>query len=295
VRRDKKNSLMRHVHQPPPPVLYHYTSLDVLEKITKTGSVWASDIDFLNDSSEFVTALSFIKEEIESRIERDLPLKDAIIPQLKQLSLDPAHPTDLFVTSLSTEGDSLPQWRAYCPSGLGVAIGFLPWALKGAELEISDVARALHKFPTKSSLIKCVYTTKEKRKLLDDYLEHYFVLARTEKQGTYESATFLQDLVLFCSPFFKNESFREEREWRLAVTCEFKDIPTRHFRIGRSTIVPFIKLDLKTNYRLDFIKEIVIGPTPNKDLAYRGVATMLSRRGLHSAQVRLSNIPYRTW
>ena len=39
-----------------------------------------------------------------------------------------------YVASFSRDGDSLPQWRAYCPNGNGVSIGFRVAALKRTTL-----------------------------------------------------------------------------------------------------------------------------------------------------------------
>ena len=36
----------------PPPLLWHYTTFDALESITRTGVLWASRIQFLNDEKE---------------------------------------------------------------------------------------------------------------------------------------------------------------------------------------------------------------------------------------------------
>ena len=73
------------------------------------------------------------------------------------------------------------------------------------------------------------------------------------------------------------------------------DVPSRQFHVGRSTVIPHLQVNLKQNYRLDFIKEVVIGPTPNQNLAYMGVKTLLNRRDLSSVEVRHSHIPYRAW
>jgi hypothetical protein len=283
--------LLKHLAQKPPRVLYHYTSLEVLEKITRNGEIWASDIEFLNDSEEYVNAKAFIKHELEMRVAKNEKLRSIVHSHVGQMYHELDH-LDVYVASFSTEGDSLPQWRGYCPNGQGVAIGFLPWALTSGELDLpkGDDQSIDRK------LLKCVYTSKEKTKLLDAHLNHFLKLV-AEHFGTdsMEPGSFLQTLTEACCPFFKNESFREEMEWRLSVRCLHRDIPQREFHLGRSTVVPHLRIDLRENYRLDFIKEVVIGPTPNKDLAFMGVKTLLNRRDLSSVAVRNSNIPYRMW
>ena len=44
----------------PPPVLYHYTSLAVLQKMTKEGVLWASDLRYLNDTTEYSLLLDHL-------------------------------------------------------------------------------------------------------------------------------------------------------------------------------------------------------------------------------------------
>jgi hypothetical protein len=114
--------LLTHLSQKPPRVLYHYTSLEVLEKITRNGEIWASDIEFLNDSEEYVNAKAFIKHELEMRVAKNEKLRSIVHSHVGQMYHELDH-LDMYVASFSTEGDSLPQWRGYCPSGQGVAIG----------------------------------------------------------------------------------------------------------------------------------------------------------------------------
>lgn len=289
--RRTSSPLLKHLDQKPPRILYHYTSLEVLEKITRSGEIWASDIEFLNDSDEYVNAKKFIKQELEQRVEKNEKLRAMVHAHVGQIEHELDH-LDTYVTSFSTEADSLPQWRGYCPNAQGVAIGFLPWAIKSAEFG-----------PTKEDyeridlqLLKCVYTPKEKRTLLDPHLDRFLeLLDKHLGTDSLEPGRLLGTLTDACCPFFKNESFSEEREWRLSVRCWDRNSPPREFHIGRSTIIPHLKGNLKKNYSLDFIKEVVIGPTPNQALAYMGVKTLLNRRDLSRVEVRNSHIPYRTW
>lgn len=285
------NPLVKHLTQTPPSILYHYTSMEVLEKITRNGEIWASDIEFLNDSEEYVNAKAFIKDELQRRVADNEKLRSIVHSQVGQMYHELDH-RDVYVAALSAEGDSLPQWRGYCPNGQGVAIGFLPWALKSGKLDLNDK----EKNGIDVRLLKCVYSSKEKVKLLDAHLIHFLKLVG-EHFGTdsIEPGSFLQSLTEACCPFFKNESFREEMEWRLAIRCLYRDVPKREFHIGRSTVVPHLGVNVRENYRLDFIKEVVIGPTPNQNLAYMGIKTLLNRRELSGVAVRHSKIPYRMW
>lgn len=289
--------LLKHLNQPPPPIVYQYTSMGVLEKITDTGEIWASEARFLNDSTEFEHARMYIRGMLEDRVQKsallyrvkeDLPIVDRRSDEY-----------DVFIASFSSEGDSLPQWRGYCSAGHGVAIGFNPDALTSGDFEIS---KGFKPVPDDEStierwLLKCVYTDEEKRKLIGDSIDGYLnvIEGKNPRLTPNRGATFLLNTVQMCTPLFKNASFREEQEWRLVVNCYYDHQPKRHFRIWGSTAVPFIKIDIRKEHKHDFIKEVVIGPCSNENLAIRGVNRLLASRGLGKDKVRSSKIPYRTW
>jgi hypothetical protein len=47
-----------------PEIVYHYTSLAAMMKILKTQKIWASDIGYLNDSSERLHLLNIVDAEL---------------------------------------------------------------------------------------------------------------------------------------------------------------------------------------------------------------------------------------
>lgn len=82
---------------------------------------------------------------------------------------------EVFVASFSKEGDSLPQWRGYGSNGQGVAIGFLPAALKSGLLQIPEIephGDPEHP-PTDLSLMKCVYKDTEKHAIIIESVDSY--------------------------------------------------------------------------------------------------------------------------
>jgi hypothetical protein len=81
----------------------------------------------------------------------------------------------------------------------------------------------------------------------------------------------------------KEPSFAEEREWRLLVIDE----RTEHvlFRAGPSGPVPYIELTLPEPSP---VREIVIGPAPERELRRRGVEQRLAHRGYLDVGVRES-------
>ena len=104
----------------------------------------------------------------------------------------------------------------------------------------------------------------------------------------------LARLVALSSPLFKDVSFKEELEWRLVINCHSFNTPPRDFRMGAFTLVPHIDVDVRKNHKLDYIKEVVIGPNPHPQLAMEAVERLLIQRGLPDAKITGSAVPFRS-
>ena len=120
-----------------PPIVYHYTSTDTLLKIATAEkgneSIWATNIRFLNDVKERDHCREMIAHRLEHMTTtRWLELGYDFPSALSKI--DQSHWHVPYVTSFSTDPDSLPQWRAYCPNGNGVSIGFKSASLRSAVL-----------------------------------------------------------------------------------------------------------------------------------------------------------------
>src|SRR3972149_5919227 len=111
-----------------PNILYHYTSKTGLLGIIKDKCLWATNILYLSDAAEFSYTL-----EVSSKV-LDTKMKDTTLThnesklihkmyEVVQGNLE-FHIPDTYVACFSEDGDSLSQWRAYCPKTGGFSIGF---------------------------------------------------------------------------------------------------------------------------------------------------------------------------
>jgi hypothetical protein len=110
-------------------LLYHYTNLDAFTKIVATGKLWATHIQYLNDTSE----QRLVRESILVRIEERLKSESGEARQkllfwqqrlLSWTDWGDAEDTTYYVICFSEDGgDRLSQWRGYGAQG-GVSIGF---------------------------------------------------------------------------------------------------------------------------------------------------------------------------
>ena len=115
---------------------------------------------------------------------------------------------EAFVCSFSEDGDSLPQWRGYCPNGLGIAIGFSSDVLKAGQLEFPRVTSQASDSDEASfnyELLKCVYTQEDKERLIEEDVENYLkaVTGGHPRISQLRSRLLLVTLIAMGSPLFK--------------------------------------------------------------------------------------------
>jgi Protein of unknown function (DUF2971) len=108
-----------------PTVLYHYTTQVGLLGILDSQCMWATKIQFMNDATEFRTAIETVATELRSRAPDpfDTSAEHARVDALSD-QVSAVESTDVFVLSLTEEGDQLSQWRAYSGRHSGFSIGF---------------------------------------------------------------------------------------------------------------------------------------------------------------------------
>src|SRR5271165_4390934 len=62
----------------------------------------------------------------------------------------------------------------------------------------------------------------------------------------------------------------------------------------KSTLIPYVEAEpqVKDGY---FIKEVIVGPTPNPDLSIESIKGLFRSLNHPEVTVRASNVPYRHW
>lgn len=274
-----------------PRILYHYTSGSGLIGILGSRSIWATDVRFLNDSSEYSFALGLARDEIEGNLAKarnkfDLALYTVLAERLKT---DTA--AEVCVTSFTENADQLSQWRAYCPPNGGYAIGFAGKSLVQSKESNPD-----------RFLVRCVYDALTQGSLIRGLVQDVAAFAEENAHGVEthdrvfrESFKLFGRLITLIAPVLKHHSFTEEQEWRLVLLPSSFENDPLEFRQGRSMLVPYHKYPFPNETGLAPVEELVVGPTPHPPLARDAARALLSSCGLPSVTVRSSLIPYRAW
>ena len=336
--------LINHHYQDPPHTLYHYTSLEALVSIVRSKRLRASSIRFLNDTSELQRFTKDVVAILHQRIPSlgNVSEINDLIVQTKSLLKH-----SFFVASFSEKSDLLSQWRAYCPSGLGVSIGFKSSCLNGdwiwnpnddkhpflmdfelrpvryhdqqnraqAESEVDSLIELTRKegmFEAVARILPPIRADLQKEVFPDGLakdLERRFERQLKQFHGLRAEEAEILPLrsvaawVGLLAPFIKHEAFEEEREWRIVVTNGHQRMMGQQFRMGKSTLIPFVEclLDLefdggKVIARDEyFISEVVVGPTPTPKLTVEALKSLFWSEGQKDVSIRTSVVPFRSW
>lgn len=281
----------------PPKRLYHYTTQRGLLGILKSKTLWATRIQYLNDSSEFGYTLPLWTKAVEVRQRR---LRESSSPTAEFRSqfasllgelpiiFERFSKIPIYVVCFSEDGDSLDQWRAYCPSGPGFSIGF------NSEQTIVTSTIKQHCF-----IAPCIYDPARQMKLVDALCGNLMMIALNPPpenvKRTKSSKSKFEDRTsfdyVFLASVFKNPSFKSEKEWRVVTRA----LPDKHrqlaFREGRHVPIPHYVFELSSpNKRPDV--DIIVGPNSQMSLAIDSVNMLLRNQGWVGS-ARPSAVPLR--
>lgn len=255
-------SLFRGVQTPPGPI-YHYTSPEAFEKIIQNREVWATNAAYLNDVSELSYPVRLAKVVISdiAEAEGDARIREFISGIARDLE-EHAIYKPWYVTSFSTRGNLLSQWRGYCPRG-GYSIGFDPGTfariLKQSHLLFGPVN---YRPVSQEAAI---------RKVIADWLnvvreiqspDPNILDAQFSRESQLQLALSVGEALIF----FKSEAFREEREWRVAL-LDITGEATKRFRDRNGVLTPYVVIPISGNDGRLPLNSVCVSPLGDSQLA----------------------------
>lgn len=307
------NSLQNMVTMKDRPLLAHYTSLEVLEKIFLTNEIWFSNPLFMNDLqemrfgilegvktlNEFALEQQFI--DICGSRERAEIIQNSFLRYFQDF--DAKHVLDVYVFCLSehepTNTDGLlSMWRGYGGNGAGAALVFKTDAVTlnaSSPLLFAKVQYASEQERVawmKTIFSGCAAVLKQEA-IPDDKLYHV--------------AFHMFSLVKLYALTSKHHGFKEEREWRIIYLPD-RD-PNRllaeqfSYVVGKNGIEPKLRLriePLKTDPRETWtfhsiLDRIILGPNISSPLSISAVRRMFEtlKRPEFTEMLTSSSIPLR--
>jgi hypothetical protein len=283
-----------HIDRPAPDILYHYTSLDAMTKVVSSRSLLASDTRFLNDSKELTHLTTTIIDRLKIRLRSAGPdKKPALQWLLSNLENDERDP--VYVISFSAKADDLSQWRGYTHTTQGVCIGFDTKGLRDALKQMKGDRHERGRF---LMLGKVIYLGENEGSSFDEFITSacgYIDVI----DGDVVRSVAAERLITSATPFYKHIAFKDEREWRIRMSANsvFVNDPLPvECRLGKSSLIPAVRLPFEgTNMENSFIKEIIVGPTPESELSVYSIRQFVEAENLLGVAVRPSKVPYRDW
>lgn len=275
----------------PGETIYHYTTFSGLLGIIESGTLWASDIRYMNDSAELNHMVHLISEEVDLRVAHGHQ-NPRLLHQFKDwIAHRVTNGHMLFAGSFRANGNLLSQWRGYSELGKGVSIGFDPaQIMRCAKAQGFIVGRCIYDSARQADLI---------RQIIDRVED---LAARTSGTREVDEYTFeevfeqVESDLLRIAAILKHPSFQEEEEWRIVspVVTDFKD-PSVHYREGTSMLVPYFEFSLiDPQSAKQKIEHIFLGPTPNRSLSMNSLAMYLAKSGVSPERgIQYCQIPYR--
>lgn len=272
-------------------MLYHYCSPETFLAICTGKKLRFCDIYSMNDYLEMhwgyqawekaaTQLLDQVGVEFLNRI-------DAILSGSGRAALPLA-------SCLSTDGDTLSQWRAYSQDGLGFCIGF--------------DAEMILRLPV-TPLRVCYSEVEQVTEIADFILE----LHKREKQGPIDDDTFFAHAFKLAMDLsaYKNPAFGEEKEVRLihlvgleesgrshrlvdqpgrAFGCEHGPLPV-NFIMKQGSPVPHLDLSFIGPAGQSPIRQVIVGPKNQSLLT--SISIMLETLGIPGVEVIRSAASYR--
>lgn len=119
----QKDILKEILSRTPPNLLHHYTTQAGFIGIVESEELWATHTQYLNDTREYVHAITLITNVlVKRRGESSNDLEKEILTEMID-GIDGMESMNVCVASFSAVRDSLSQWRAYSSGGSGKAAG----------------------------------------------------------------------------------------------------------------------------------------------------------------------------
>jgi hypothetical protein len=284
---------------PVPALLYHYTDVQGFKGIVDSQELWATHIQYLNDTQEDLHAVDVAKRLLvtQAPLVTD-PQEQAVLTRLGT-ELSVGRRVYVAVASFSKVADGLSQWRGYCPNGAGYSLGFVAEDLiRLGRRHGFRLARCLYDDASQTQAIAQVLAEVRRSVRWAEALAH-----RDPDEGYRAAVTAWLDAFTPLAPTIKHRAFHEEQEWRLiSRPMPFEDGSWR-VRPGLTMLIPYLPIKLTLDSPYLPIRDLVVGPTPHMELAvmaaYVLLEPMLEPVPLRDpmprqpAQIRNSQVSYR--
>lgn len=281
--------------------IYHYTSTEVLDSLLTEATFWASNLYYLNDSSEYQTGIKFLEDIFAEKIADDEEMEKQrlfcveCIHEIREL--DGYTWPGIYSISFSLEADVLNQWLTYAKEG-GVCIEFEKEIMLGNgnhsdALVVEEIHDCKGILALRSgNIAKMIYdnSVEGKRKssakavivIVRDMLENLYNIKPNNLSEFVKYKKNIKFFFILLASYVKNGNFVIEDEIRML--CPFletleKKTSAKIFYNKRDNGIlrPYIKVRFRQGEDLIMaeprlpIQKIIVGPAGNQEAVFNSV------------------------
>jgi hypothetical protein len=249
---------------------FHYTGADATSKIVMGQTLRLTNAAYLNDPAELKYPMGLAEEVFAKVLQGTDDEQERLLLEVTRGAISERQGVWFwYLMSFSRDGDSLSQWRAYCPHG-GYALGFDPDLLSSLAWKNGCVVGDVEYDRAKQVAL---LETEIRR-----WLEYARILRAQEAHAECAEIDFYTTIshalwvaLSLRMVFFKHFAFRSEVECRL-VTVRTTE-PSGFFpRNGLPT--PYVDLSPTAGSRLP-LSQVLLGPHVDAELAEHSVQLLL--------------------
>lgn len=263
--------------------VFHYTSIETMEKILKTSSLRFTNINHLNDECELTYFFLILEEYL---LCNKLKFGEEFCANIINICAEHCdlpfyfmnhhiqqHPNrQFYISSFSLTDDNLSLWTLYTKEKnfMGCNFGITP--------------QKISIYTPDNSLIygKVLYNQIEQEAILDEIITNIFYKYETANDTFWDNVnTILYKYALF----FKHPAFEQENEYRLIY------YPSETFNIQNKMDKPFI--DIPFNIEND-INNVKLSPTLRERKNLQDIKNLFKQYKVLTKDFTTSNIPFRT-
>jgi hypothetical protein len=244
-------------------IVYHYTSVDVLQNIIDSKRLRFTNMNSLNDKSEYKYGIQLLKKKIIEYENNNSIGHKFDVKLLEQFSFV----NDQYSISFTENGDALAFWNSYyVPKLTPISIGFISNEVFYGECIIN----------------RCIYgdpyplMSKERYEWFRQIFDKRNII-QISKNTEYIHITFQ-------TAHIKQNAFEIEKEWR-AVSFKSESALFGELERNGKKVEYFDQ-----QFNIGSICEIIVGPSPEQEFNYRKIISLISRNGLNCI-VKKSSIP----
>lgn len=271
--------------------LHHYTSLDAFLSIVNSKSLRATNVHYLNDSSESELGLKLMKqvgEEARRTAEGiDAEFLAYFVEWLDGSVLDSA---SVYVLCFSEAHNQLSQWRGYTEHGRGICLSIDSGLLvKRMQAYGWTFQHCRYNRISQLSWAEAILS-----RMRREAATNYTGIEGDKKKGFNAVLQNCLSDLLQVAATIKNEAFAEERELRFISPMINVGDERIAYRVGKTALIPYVQFRLVDGEDGLDVDEIMVGPSPTQHLTHSSITGVVKQNRLKEpCIVSDSQIPYR--